>query len=453
MIYNRFTLIVILRLLGLTATLVLLAFSLSQHTGLFTSMLLLVLVVAQCWWLLYYLTRTNNELAAFFLGMQEKNTSQAYDTNRLDRQFSNLHSSFKRLNAMLQETRLEKELQMRLHQMITDQVDTGILTYGEQGRILFSNRAAREILGQQDLTLLSQLAKCSADLPGFIDRLTPGKARVYVLESRSHALSEGLPVSFSRKKVKTAEGMVYLLSMQPVKDMLDNKEVESWHKLIRVLTHEMMNSVTPIVTLANNIERCLNYAGSHETESDKGRTYLSDAGDSARMISERSQSLMGFVNSYRDLTLMPEPHPEPVLLKEFLEQQLTTCKPIFQEKDIVAEAFADPPDYKLNVDKKLLSQVMINLIKNATDALDGTTDAAIRLEGGQQNGRPFIRVSDNGPGIAAEHMDAIFVPFFTTRKNGSGIGLSLCRQIMSLHHGSIEAESAPGRGACFTLRF
>ncbi len=449
MAFNLFSLQVLLRLLALLASLSLLAWSLVQDAGIFTLGWLIALTLLQVWLLFRFLTRTNDELAAFLLALQQQDTMRAYSSGKLEKQFSNLRESFQKISRQFQLIRVDKEKQTRLYQALINQSPVGLFTLDQQGGVPFCNRASLHLFGLEELSRLEQCRNVSDALPGFVDKLRPERPEVFPLsDHKAHTL----PVSFTRKDILAGGEALRLISMSPIREELEQHEMASWQKLIRVLTHEMMNSVTPVVTLSKNIEMCLNpLADNPDGEARLG--YIHDALHSAAMIGERSQGLMEFVSTYRSLTLLPDPKPSQVMLLPFLEKQTGVFLAEARDRELELKANAVPEDLTGFFDQGLMAQAVINLIKNAIEATTGTSGARISCSAGKDNDRLFIRVSDNGMGIPEDRMDSVFVPFFTTKEGGSGIGLSLCRQIMAMHKGSIEADSEPGKGSTFTLWF
>ncbi len=449
MVFNRFTLLVFIRLLLLFATLTLLAWSFVRGAGIFTLGWLVVLSLLQVWWLFRYLSRTNDELASFLLGLQHQDTMRTYSTGRLERQFANLRHSFRYINEQLLSVRVEKEKQYQLYQALIDQSPTGLLTIDGKGHIPFCNKAALELLGKEEFSRLEHLRSVSTSLPIFLKKLKPGRSEVFPLKDRK---SRMLPVSFKRKDIWVSGEMLQLISMSPIREELEHHEIESWQKLIRVLTHEMMNSITPVVTLSKNIEMCLQRLNKDSGSVVDGE-YISDAIQSARMIGERSQGLMEFVNTYRSLTLLPDPKPVKVAVKDFMEKQAGVFSVIAREKGIDIEVHVAPENLMADFDEGLVAQAVINLIKNSVEALEGIDRPRIRCGSGMENEGFFISIVDNGSGIPANQIDAVFVPFYTTKEGGSGVGLSLCRQIMAMHKGSVEILSEEYKGTAITLLF
>lgn len=450
MVFSRYTLYIAIRLLLLAGTMFLLMLAFLKAPGPFTLLLLLFLLAAQFWYLLRFLNRTNDELASFFLGFQKQDATRSFRTENLAKNFPSLHDSFNKLTGMLQQARQQREQQQWLYQAVVDQVAAGMLVFDKQGKIIFHNQTAVALLGVESLGHLDHLRFVCPELPAFIRELLPGKPRVYSLPL---AAGRKNPVSFSSKEMRLGNQQLVLLALQPIGSQLEQKEVESWEKLIRVLTHEIMNTLTPVITLSENIQRCLTPLVQSHGLPPEMQAPVHDASYSASLIASRGASMMEFVENYRSLSLPPKPRLQRVILEDFLKKQLDLFTIILEEKNIRLTFHPLTPGLECYMDPQLISQAIINLIKNAIQAVENKREPAIEVAAGSLSGQLFIMIGDNGCGIAAEHLDSVFVPFFTTRAGGSGVGLSLCRQIMSLHQGSILLESEPDKGCRVKLLF
>jgi signal transduction histidine kinase len=224
--------------------------------------------------------------------------------------------------------------------------------------------------------------------------------------------------------------------------------MEAWQQLTRVLTHEIMNSVAPISSLTNRLIEANGESG------EEGGVPEEKSQRAAQAIQRRSEALMDFVDSFRSFTKLPTPEFELVAAEKLLGRVRQLLSAQIEEKRLGFQLSVDPSHMKLIADPKLVEQILINLLLNAIQAVEDQPDAQIELSAYiDRHSRPAIEVSDNGPGIPPDVQEKIFVPFFTTKEEGSGIGLSLARQIMRLHDGMLTMHSEPGSGATFMLRF
>ena len=255
------------------------------------------------------------------------------------------------------------------------------------------------------------------------------------------------------KKFKLRNVWYKLISLQDIQSELEEKEMEAWQKLIRVLTHEIMNSITPISSLAKTVDELLLHQSKNENKHLDDQEFI-DIRDAVNTIQKRSEGLIHFVEAYRKLTRIPKPDLKQVDLKETIHQIKRLMEREFMDQNIQVHLEDSPASLNIFADPEQIEQVLINLIKNSIDALMKKKEKHIWIKTIlDEQGRKVIEIKDNGSGIAPEAREHIFVPFYTTKKTGSGIGLSLCRQIMRQHLGSITAFSEPKESTTFRLLF
>jgi len=247
------------------------------------------------------------------------------------------------------------------------------------------------------------------------------------------------------------DGKIYkLIAFQDVNEALDEQEAKSWKKLLSVMTHEIMNSVAPIASLAETLSHRLQ-ASAALLDGQPGA--LEDLQIGVGTIRRRSEGLLKFAETYRSLNKITTLNLTKVYVRDLFENLHVLMEPTFEQKNIEMEIILKDPDMTLDADVSLIEQVLINLVVNAVDAIKDSAEPTITLSGTTYNGRPLIKVADNGTGMSPEVMDNIFIPFFSTKKTGSGIGLSLCKQIMLLHKGNIQVQSIEGEGSAFLMQF
>jgi len=326
---------------------------------------------------------------------------------------------------------------------LLEQVATGIVVINENGNILQANSSAKKLLNYQSLTHIEQLKRVDPNLHQAFLLLREESTHQFVKTTHHNTIRH---LSLQATTFRDHEKTLRIISIHDISNELDAKELESWQKLIRVLSHEIMNSITPITSLS---ETLLNYFIPPEKPVDK--TTVANTVKGLEVINERGIGLIRFVESYRKLTRLSKPVLKHIDLRNLIERLLLLLEnePDFQRIQFSVET--GTPDISVEADEAQLSQVLINLIKNAMYAVKDVADPRVSVRAHYlQNGRCEVEVIDNGPGIPPEIMEQIFIPFFTTKENGSGIGLSLSRQIMKNHGGSIETVSSPG-STVFTL--
>jgi signal transduction histidine kinase len=311
------------------------------------------------------------------------------------------------------------------------------------------NEAFKETLELPYLKSIQALQKRLPVLHEAINQLQPGTPTVVKL-TVGHKTMQLL---LSATTFKLQDRQFTLVAFKNISHALDESETAAWQKLLRVMTHEIMNSVAPIASLADSLRRPLRRALEQVTvESASERALLDDVVEGIGIIQHRSEGLLRFAQVYRDLSNISTPILATVYVRELFGSILGLMNPQLKEEGIELLTAVEPPDLRMQADSQLMEQVLINLVLNAAHAVRESTQPRIQLHACQtDSGRVLIEVSDNGRGIPAEVLDSIFIPFFTTRKNGTGIGLSLAKQIMHLHHGSIKVQSVPGQGTVFRL--
>ena len=329
----------------------------------------------------------------------------------------------------------KKESQLQYFQALANHIDLSVLVYTPSGKIEWLNEAAKRLLGKSTLKSVEDLADFQPELPSRLYSLKAGDLSVLQVQKEE----ERIQLALSGMEFVIQGRPLIVASMKNIHSVLDNQETEAWQKLIRVLTHEIMNSITPVTSLSELLEQQI---GNFDGDAEERKEIL----QMLQTIRRRGDGLIRFVNSYREVSHLPQP-----LLKIYTDRELLAgiAQLMHTDRDDLHLVLPDK-SLRLIIDKDLIEQVLINLIRNARE--NDATD--IRLSTGLSSGeRPYIRIEDNGTGIEQEVLERIFVPFFTTKTTGSGIGLTISRQIMHLHHGTITASSETGKGSTFTLLF
>ncbi|MEN6312428.1 MAG: ATP-binding protein [Acidobacteriota bacterium] len=451
MVFKRFRFVCVLRTALLAATLFL-ALSFAAPGRLWTlAAILAVLSLYQLYALIRYVERTNRDLARFFQSISYEDYSQGYKDEGLGRSFSELRSVLADVTRMLQKTRTEKEEHAQYLQTVVQHVGIGLIVFQPDGSVELVNNAAKQLLHVAWLKSVTELETLSEDLVETLFHLAPKEKAFVKIEKEK----ETLVLSLYATEFKLHGREFKLVSLQNIHRELEEKEMEAWQKLIRVITHEIMNSVTPISTLASTIkDLAVDAPPVLAAESGEEAEVKRDIRQAALTIEKRSQGLLHFVDAFRSLTLLPKPKPQFFPLKELLDRVGRLMTANLEGKDIRFSIEVEPATLELNADAELIEQVLINLLLNALQAVEGRPGAEIRMKGLlNERGRVIVQVIDNGPGIPPENLEKIFIPFYTTKRGGSGIGLSLARQIMRLHKGMIHAHSEPGAPTVFTLTF
>jgi len=329
-------------------------------------------------------------------------------------------------------------------------VGIGLIIFKEDGKIEIFNSAARKLLKTNKAENITDLKEVSETLVSVFLKLRTGGRELL----RVKVGDDFVQLSIYAIELTLRGENVKLISLQNIQNELEEKEMEAWQNLVRVLTHEIMNSVTPISSLAGIVEEELKQHIEAQQDAPLTKDQLNDIHLSLQTISKRSEGLIHFVKEFRSLTTIPKPKPVQIEVKKLMEELAMLHRKEVMEKNITLTISVYPDDLTITADKNMIEQVMINLIKNAIQAFEDGENKLIELKAYlNEKSRPVISVKDNGTGIDTEAMEKIFIPFFTTKKTGSGIGLSLSRQIMRQHQGTLTVKSTVGKGTEFFMRF
>lgn len=437
---------IIIRCCLLAGSALVLAWLFFEQHSLAPGIFVTIVFVIQIAELIHFLNRTNQQIAFFFDAIQNDDSTLRFPETTATKSLNDLNSSLNRMNEQIKSVKFELQEQEQYFKTILEHVSVGIIVYNEKGNIFLSNSAARNLLDLEPLTHINQLMRVNKNLFAAFKELQPGNRKMV-----SFGGKKGIrQLSLKSTLFKMSGENVHLVAVQDIKSELETKELESWIKLIRVLTHEIMNSVAPITSLSETI------LGYYKNNDDKmpSEKVIGNTIKGLEVINERSAGLISFVENYRKFTRIPPPEKKPLKVKQLFDNTTILINGEGGDFKITISHEVNPPDLEVLADKKQISQVLINLVKNAMEALKDSRDGKITLTGKvNSNGRPQITVTDNGPGISSDLMDKIFVPFFTTRESGTGIGLSISRQIMLLHGGSLKIVSKPGEMTQAILEF
>lgn len=450
MVFRNFRLNVIARVLLLCGTFYGLL-HLIFHTELIATMIVVGLVILwQIYSLIRYVETTNRKLTIFLQSIKYSDFSQSFSLDGLGSSFKELSESFNDVIESFQKARSEKEEQFRYLQTVVQHIGIGLLILKKNGDIDLVNNAAKRLLGFQQLNQMNQLDKIENGLGNKILNMRRGSRMVLKINRDEQLLSFLL---FATDFIIGAE-QFRLVSIQNIQSELEEKEMEAWQNLIRILTHEIMNSVTPIVSLSSTANDMLASETFRQADMSACKEQLEDVTAAVSTIESRSKGLLNFVENYRKLTRIPKPNFSVFPAMDIFERIESLHQTQLTDKNITLTLDVHPNSLDITADATLIEQVLINLLKNAIEAVENVQKPRIALKAFLSPiGRPVMQVEDNGPGIEKETLEHIFIPFFTTKSNGSGIGLSLSRQIMRLHNGSLTVQSVPNQKTIFILRF
>ena len=392
--------------------------------------------------------KAHDEVEQFVESVHYRDFSRYFDEKHAPLELKPLRKGFNEINTTFKVISKEKETQYVYLQKILELVDTGILSYEHKtGEIGWMNESFKRMLGIPYLKTIHSLARRDDMLYHEVLILRPGESKVISI-TKDNGLFKAL---LSATAFQTDEKVYKLIAFQNVNEALDETEARAWQKLLSVMTHEIMNSVAPISSLADTMLDRLHKSVTYLREQPAA---IEDLELGIGTIRRRSEGLLKFAETYRNLNKITSPNLKKIYARDLFENLHQLMQPTLEQKNIEIEIILKDPDLSLEVDASLVEQVLINLIVNAMEAVKDRTHGRIVLSAGlTSTNKIFIKVADNGIGIPASLLDKIFVPFFSTRKAGSGIGLSLCKQIMMLHKGNIQVQSVEGEGTAFLLHF
>jgi two-component system nitrogen regulation sensor histidine kinase NtrY len=451
MAFNSFNSQVILRITAIIVTGVLLYTQWAGDIYLFGILLFSFLLFAQIIAMVRYLNKSNEEIKSFFDSIKYDDLDQSFTTIGHNEAANRLNEEFNKVIDQFKEIRREKEADFQYMRNIVQHVGIGLITFNKSGEIQLMNAASKKLLNISQVNNVKELDSISPELVDVFFRLKTGGRDLLKLQISDDIIQ--LAVFAIELTLRGEE--FKLISLQNIQNELEEMEMDAWQNLVRVLTHEIMNSVTPISSLAGTVEVELKGLFSAEQSSkDITNEDLEDLYHAVQTIQKRSRGLIRFVQDFRNLTHIPKPKIHEVSADEMLKEIKTLLTTEISDNNINYKSKVEPKSMTIMADKELIEQVLINLIKNAFQAFDEQTNRIVEVTATlSEKSRPIIIVKDNGNGIDEEAMEKIFIPFFTTKKSGSGIGLSLSRQIMRKHQGTLSVKSKVDEGTEFQMKF
>ena len=449
MIYKRFYINCIIRVLILSGTICFLAYLLFQTNFIAAAIFVSLFAAYQIFSLIRYVTKTNRDLTRLLDSIKYSDFSQSFTNSLKGSGFEELHTAFTEVIKEFQRAKIEKEEHFRFLQTIVDHVGIALIAYKPDGAVEIINNAAKKLLKVPRLGNIKDLQSISPRLTQKLRELSPGGKDLVKMQQGDDLLQLSIyATGFILRKQQ-----LILVAMQNIQSELEEKEMKSWQTLIRVLTHEIMNSITPIASLSATAFGLLKNNQECEVPESVNEV-IGDVRDAVNTIEKRSKGLLGFIENYRKLTRIPKPNFKIVNVKHLFERVGNLMKDQLENQAIDFSMQVDPESLEITADPALIEQVLINICKNSVEAVDGVSKPKIEILAGTDGfGNPVVKVIDNGRGISEEVAEKIFIPFFTTKPQGSGIGLSLSRQIMRLHKGTLSVTSEPGVETTFVLRF
>ncbi len=449
MIFNRYEWRLLLRILFLFLTLTVTAFIIvADRTWYLYLAVTVPLLIYETLDLIRFQKKAQDEVSQFVESIHYRDFSRHFDVRKAPNELKPLRKGFNEINSTFKLISRERETQYHYLQKILELVDTGILSYElETGDTGWINEAFKQLIGVPYLKTIHSLEKREPDLYKEVIALKPGDSKIVTMTRNQQLVKILVTASILRSDEKLSK----LVAFQNVSEALDETESKAWQKLLNVMTHEIMNSVAPISSLADTLKNRLK---SPEIANSPVSSELEDLELGIDTIKRRSEGLLKFTESYRSLNKITKLDLTKILVRNLFENLSNLMRPTLEKKNIELEIILRDPALAIEADINLIEQVLINLLVNAIEAVKDREEPRIILSAEMQsNNKTLVKVSDNGLGMPPELLDKIFIPFFSTRKTGSGIGLSLCKQIMLLHKGNIQVQSTEGIGSAFVMQF
>lgn len=439
---------VILRVVLLGLTMALLMFMVARPNMFFAAILTGFIVILQLIEIFRFVSQTNRKLTRFLESVKYSDFISGFASdNKLGKSFKDLNVAFNEVLEAFRKARSEKEEHWQYLNTVVQQVRTGILSYDSEGNVQLMNANAKRFLGITSIKNIHELIQINPKLFHAINSVESGKSELYKGSNEVY-----LTVQSTDLRIRGID--VKLVTLQNIQPELQKQELEAWQNLTRVLRHEIMNSITPISSLTSTLREILDHEMTkHDTHYELNEEGADDLREGLSTIENRSRGLIKFIDAYREYTSLPKPVIQTVRLKDLIEKVAQLMRTELKKTSIDFQYEYSSEYLTIQADEEMIEQVLINLLKNAIEALYETPDPTLRLIGRYDEGVIKIEVIDNGSGIIKEALEHIFVPFYTTKRTGSGIGLSLSRQIMQMHNGSITVESDPEVKTIFTLKF
>ena len=437
------------RVIFITGTSLMLAFLLARENYVF-GILTLIALVFQAYYLIRYVNETNRKIAYFFDAIKNEDFTLRFPEKLTLKSLEELNHSLNMLNEMIQKIHLKNQTQERFYQEILKQADIGILAINKKGHILFANPRLEHMLNYTPLNHIKQLSQIDENLYRVFSELKPFERRMFQLTNER----EKIDLAIKSSSFNLDDQELLLVVIQDIHQELDEKETESWTRLIRVLTHEIMNSITPITSISDSILKYQTLADKNPVDETSYQKRLENTIKGLEVIKDQGANLMSFVQSYRSFLNVPLPDKKIVRVQNLLEKVIMLMGQDKKFSNTSIELLMDDQDLELFIDEKQITQVLINLSRNALQSMEQLKNSSLKLIAGINNaGQKYIEVKDNGPGIPHELINEIFVPFFTTKNSGTGVGLSLSKQILRMHGGNLKLNSIPNKETSFFLIF
>jgi nitrogen fixation/metabolism regulation signal transduction histidine kinase len=447
MSYRNFILQIVFRLILITLgifAILYFSYTFINYIRLFFAIIFTIIAIIE---LFYYIVKTNRETTQFLEAIIHNDFTQKYSGDKKGKSFGRMYQTFNKVNEKFLEASQHEATEYQYIKMLIEQLKIGVLSYDQKNRIHLANETLKQMLAKNELINLESINKVSPALFDLIIQLNPHENKIakIIINEKEHHLTVGL------SEFKLRNYHYKLVWIQDIRGALDKNEMQAWQKLIRVLTHEIMNSVAPITSLASTLNSMVSETSKNQI--DLTQPQLINLNEGLDAIENRSAGLMKFTQAYQSLTRIPLPNIKPVDGHLYFQRIASLFKPTLVNTVIKFEVVIPEGDLIGAFDPDLMEQAIINLLKNAKEAVIENNGSQINLIANNNNGQFEILISDDGGGIPPTITDNIFIPFYTTKNEGSGVGLSLVKQIVHAHNGAIDFSIDLNKGITeFSIR-
>jgi nitrogen fixation/metabolism regulation signal transduction histidine kinase len=417
------------------------------HSATLLTAVVLALLIVELW---RYVSRTNREVARFLDAVRFADYSQRFDFEKAGSGFASLGRTFTAIIDEMRERRSDQESEMRQLKALVEHIPVPLLTVHADDAITLQNNAARRLFGAAHVTRVNDLRQFGAGFARAVDEAIPGDRELvtFTVEGAEYRLT------LAATEIVIAGDRERLISLQDIQSEIDATQAEAWQDLVRVLTHEIMNSITPVTSLAQTAAELVDDVVRQTGPKSPIAEELEDVQSAVATVARRSDSLMQFIDGYRQISRLAPPEKKRVALADLFETVTSLAQAEWDDPRVALSSSVEPSGLYVYADRDLLEPVLLNLLRNAWQATRDVDSPGIELRGRlNRRGNTVIEIEDNGHGVPEEIATKIFVPFFTTREGGSGVGLALARQVMIAHGGFIRLGRNGGAGTTFTLTF
>jgi nitrogen fixation/metabolism regulation signal transduction histidine kinase len=449
MVFSRFIWSILAFVAAIVLTAIGLGIYLQKPEYPVTNSLLVLALILETAALLWYLTRIRGDLLKLINALVNEDPSMQFSRVRRDPYFNAIHAGFNAMISDFRLVRLDREAEQRFFEETVNHVQFGLVAFNEKGEVKMVNQAFLELFGLSGIMHLDALKEISTELPDFFRQFSPGKEKLkkITLPDGQHHL-----IFLASGFVLIGEN-ISLISVRDISREMDRNELEAWQKLLRVMRHEILNSISPIQLIAGNLSKRLQPEGELVSLEQLTAEEVLDIKTGLDTIHRRASGLSVFLDAYANMYRTPEFTPVPTEIAPLLKRIAQLFKEDAEKQETSITVNCPNSELVLGMDAKMVEQVLINLVKNAMEAVKNQKTRSITLAAGTEREEVILSVEDTGSGIPKDQMESIFVPFFSTRESGTGIGLSFSQHIMRMHGGQIRVSSTPDKGSVFQLRF